>query len=433
MKKFFKQICTGALALVLSLSLAACGVASETGGDPTVDVDPVAETYSAYLAVDINPSVEFVIEDGKVVSVRAANDDASVLLTDEDFAGLTVEEAVKKLVALAEELGFLTDSNHNVKITVVADDEEQTQKVEEAAKSGAQKGSGKAEINFDPRVEDERILEKLKEEHPGVYDALNAAKLRLIESIMKYDETMTYEEGAEMTIEELSRTLKELIEEYRDMVTEDLENKFETAYEEAKAALERQIAELYGEDYLTALDTFNALKQALGEIEEKAENMTVSEEDIAALMELLGVTDRTLLEKDGVVSPESVGKYIDKHVDKRFDPQAFELKRAVWEILEKYDEDNYVLTEEDLAALTAAAGETVEAVTLEDAERLVEEKERELIVLKFSVRLTEEQRAQIAEIAEGFRNLKETIMEEMKTEIDAAKDALRLLKEERRG
>ena len=305
MKKFFKQICTGALALVLSLSLAACGVATETGtdGDSTVDAAPVAETYSAYLAVDINPSVEFVIEDGKVVSVRAANDDASILLTDEDFAGLTVEEAVQKLVALAEELGFLTDSNHNVKITVVADDEEQTQKVEEAAKSGAQKGSGKAEINFDPRVEDERILEKLKEEHPGVYDALNAAKLRLIESIMKYDETMTYEAGAEMTIEELSRTLKELIEEYRDMVTEDLENKFETAYEEAKAELERQIAELYGEEYLAALDTYNALKQAVGEIEEKAENMTVSEEDIAALMELLGGTDRTLLEKDGVVSP----------------------------------------------------------------------------------------------------------------------------------
>ncbi|MGN1078385.1 MAG: hypothetical protein ACI4ST_07695, partial [Candidatus Gallimonas sp.] len=391
MKKFFKQFCTGAFALVLSLSLAACGVASETGtdGDSTVDADPAVETYSAYLAVDINPSVEFVIEDGEVVSVRAANDDASVLLTDEDFAGLTVEEAVKKLVELAEELGFLTDSNRNVKITVVADGEERTKQVEEAAKSGAQKGSGKAEINFDPRVEDERVLEKLKEEHPGVYDALGAAKLRLIESIMKYDETMTYEEGAEMTIEELSRKLKELTEEYRDMVTEDLENKFETAYEEAKAELERQIAELYGEEYLTALDTYNALKQALEEIEEKAENTTVSEEDIAALMELLGITDRTLLEKDGVVRPESVEKYIDKNVDKRFDPETFELKRAVWEILEKYDEENYVLTEEDLAALTAAAGETVEAVTLKDAERLLETKERELNAMRFTVKLTE--------------------------------------------
>ena len=66
-----------------------------------------SENY-AYVTIDINPSVELIVKDGKVVSINAGNEDASILLSGEDLVGLTVEEATGKIVKLAEELGYLT-------------------------------------------------------------------------------------------------------------------------------------------------------------------------------------------------------------------------------------------------------------------------------------------------------------------------------------
>ncbi len=54
------------------------------------------------IVVSINPSVEFSLEDGKVVGTRSLNKDAAVLIKDEDFTGETAEEAVLRFAALAE-------------------------------------------------------------------------------------------------------------------------------------------------------------------------------------------------------------------------------------------------------------------------------------------------------------------------------------------
>ena len=48
------------------------------------------------MTVDINPSVEFMVDDqNKVVSVTALNDDGSILVAGEAFIGKTPEEAVE--------------------------------------------------------------------------------------------------------------------------------------------------------------------------------------------------------------------------------------------------------------------------------------------------------------------------------------------------
>lgn len=428
--KFFGRFLAGAAALGIGLSFAACNFDSPSGGSS------LQASALTYVAIDINPSVELLVRGGKVVGVKAGNDDASVLLCDEELTGLDVEEAAAKIVALADRLGYLTDYNKKVKITVLSDDAEEAKRLEISAKAGAQKGSDKAEVNSEPRVQDERTAKKLKEQDPDRYAELTAAKVRLIEAIMKYDPLMTYETGAEMTINELSHRFDQLIDEYKDMVTDGLEESFEAAYKAAKAELERSIAAVYGEEYLAAWEGYAALERAFEEIEDKAENASLSDEDVAAVMELLGISDRSLIEKGGVVRPDYVENYIDKHIDKHSDRDkeaAEALEDAVEEILDKYDEDNYLLTEEDLAALSEAAGETLNFVTLEDAEHYVEEKEHALERMEKSIHLTEAQREEIASLKEGFRNLKESIREEMKAEIEAVKEEIRRQKEERLG
>ena len=79
------------------------------------------------MTVDINPSVEFMIDDqNKIVSVTALNDDGSILIVGEAFVGKTPEEAVEMMVTLASETGYLVQGNveaseNTVKISVSGD------------------------------------------------------------------------------------------------------------------------------------------------------------------------------------------------------------------------------------------------------------------------------------------------------------------------
>ncbi len=56
------------------------------------DATPPEGTYTR-LTVDINPGVEFMVDDqNKVVSVTAPNDDGSILIAGEAFVGKTEKQ-----------------------------------------------------------------------------------------------------------------------------------------------------------------------------------------------------------------------------------------------------------------------------------------------------------------------------------------------------
>ena len=61
-----------------------------------------------YVAMDINPSVEFVLdENDKVIAVKAANSDAEILLYGaEGIVGAQIEDASKRVAELAVKYGF---------------------------------------------------------------------------------------------------------------------------------------------------------------------------------------------------------------------------------------------------------------------------------------------------------------------------------------
>ena len=66
---------------------------------------------STRMTIDLNPSVEFMLdEENKVVSVTALNDDGAILIAGEVFVGLSAEEASALFVELAEEIGYLVDA-----------------------------------------------------------------------------------------------------------------------------------------------------------------------------------------------------------------------------------------------------------------------------------------------------------------------------------
>lgn len=107
-KKTFISIIAGACVLALVIGIAAIVVNNNK------DKDQVS-----YVAVDINPSVEFLVDkDGKVVTVIPENEDAQILLAGEELEGLTFEAAIDKVGTLAVKCGYLKNDNNQVTITV---------------------------------------------------------------------------------------------------------------------------------------------------------------------------------------------------------------------------------------------------------------------------------------------------------------------------
>ncbi len=100
------------LSMILFISLASC---NKTSGDVSI------------VTIDINPSIEFIVDkDSKVVSVTALNDDGSVLIVGEVFVGKTIEEAANQVIVLAEQLGYLVHSVVNeIEITISSSHEKQ--------------------------------------------------------------------------------------------------------------------------------------------------------------------------------------------------------------------------------------------------------------------------------------------------------------------
>lgn len=111
MKKRFTALCA---ALMLGASVCSFGGCSK----------PAENTR---MTVEINPSVELMVDkNNKVVSVTALNDDAAVILQGTAFVDKTSEEAVKGIVEVATETGYIVKSeveagDNEIEITVSGD------------------------------------------------------------------------------------------------------------------------------------------------------------------------------------------------------------------------------------------------------------------------------------------------------------------------
>lgn len=122
----------GAIAAVLVVAIALAVILPAVFGGSGDTPAPVYE--AGYLRMDINPSVEIVYDgSNKVVAVKSANSDADVLLSAalrEELKGMPVDEAAALIADEAGKLGYIEpDKTNAVKITVVADSEEQKEEI----------------------------------------------------------------------------------------------------------------------------------------------------------------------------------------------------------------------------------------------------------------------------------------------------------------
>jgi len=169
------------------------------------------------MTVDINPSVEFIIDDsGMVVSATALNDDGSILIVGEAFVGKTPEEAVDLMVTLAADTGYLVKGNveadeNQVKISVSGDSK--------YAKTLLKDVSEKAND----------VLEKLDIE--GAVAKVEALSVEALRGLALNSSLYTEEEINAMDENQLCKVLAETRIETALLLTEDMREAYYSAKE----------------------------------------------------------------------------------------------------------------------------------------------------------------------------------------------------------
>lgn len=87
------------------------------------------EKAFAYIDVDINPSVELLInEDAKVLSTKSLNADAQKLLKDLKLVNKPVKQAISEIVTASQQLGYISPEKNNAVLVSASINEKYTDK-----------------------------------------------------------------------------------------------------------------------------------------------------------------------------------------------------------------------------------------------------------------------------------------------------------------
>ncbi len=266
-------------ALLLLLTMIFTAICIVSCGPAQPDPDTVTR-----MTVDVNPSVEFMVDsENKVVSVTALNDDGAVLIAGEVFVGKSAEEAVELMLNVARETGFILPENtegeaREVRISV-SGDTSYARELYNSVKSEAESTLGELNITGTVKKVEALALDALTEE---------IAKLGIF----------TEEELEAMNDKELYTALKEsrietatlLTEAMRDAYNSAKEHEIKFAESEAMAEIIEAMGGLYTMTYnlyKTALDVY---AEAINTVEELRYNTLVAEDSeyqqlLAALRE----------------------------------------------------------------------------------------------------------------------------------------------------
>lgn len=254
---------------LLSLTLCLClliGAALPLASCKAKDETPPAGEYTR-MTVDINPSVEFMVDDqNKVVSVTALNDDGSILIAGEAFVGKTPEEATQLMVSLATDAGYL------VKGEITATDTEDSQTVSISV-------SGNSAYAEQLRENVKKDVEKLLTDN-GVTAAVENVKAKTLEELRALaveDGIFTGDEVKSMTEAQLYRALAAGRIETAELLTAEMREAYYRAKDHKISFAEKQatvdiidgmdsVYQLILVGYRAALDTYGETIERLDDL-----------------------------------------------------------------------------------------------------------------------------------------------------------------------
>ncbi len=421
MKKLFTFI----LITLFTLGLTAC-FGSKVEGE-------------SYVSLGINPDVELIVDaNNEVVSVYAVNDDAKVLLFEEEnLVGKDLEEVLQIITNLSIEYGYLEEDNKVIDFTVSStlDDKYQADlkaKIEATMTEEASKLGLNISLTTEGAFTLVRELEQIKAANPdnALIQALTIEKFQLITSVQSSDHTLSLDVAITLDEEELMDRLSKVRDEVYNIATakyDALVIESQIAYEKAMNSFNRTIYSTY---YMKDLSTmmahpvnYGALYSMYGmaadslegvlrvvNVIENYKNSLLSDSQIelvvAAITPLGVVADEVkagIKDQDGNVTLASVNAYLDKLI-----------KNVVNEELK-----------DEIAAIKDAINQ-IEATAKAEAAKLQAKYAPQIEQMVTLLETTRETlKTSIAMLPEALKESFNTYLNEMQVMIDTMKTALK--------
>lgn len=252
---------------------------------------PKDEKANSYVSVEINPSVEFVVDvNGKVVAANGTNDDGKTLIFNVSFEGLTLSEAINIVLTEAEESGYLLSATYNSELV--------TRQI-----SVSIDGSSNDVINSINETVSTTVNKFIDDNDlAATYEKLEAKGREYFEAIAKkYNPMLTDEELAKLSYTDLLEMVELATIEKSQMATVALEEyylrfketEFKFAYKEEVANSLAKLNPIIAAAYNAIIDN---IKTAIVHLNELEYNLYVKEDSqyLQLLNQLNGYKDQVI-------------------------------------------------------------------------------------------------------------------------------------------
>lgn len=182
--------------------------------------------YEAYVTVDINPSIGFVVNEQNVVKTAyALNEDGEMLLLQLNLADKNVEAALGEVVDKAMDLGFIdVDATETtIEVDALGETEKITEQVRNMVQEVLSDHMSDRALNANVRSRNYDATEQAAAENKG----LTPMQYRLMNQAMHMDPELTEEDAIEATPQGLITRLR--ASNQVAAIAQELKDEFQTA------------------------------------------------------------------------------------------------------------------------------------------------------------------------------------------------------------
>lgn len=150
----------------------------------------------SYVSIDINPSIELVLNRfNRVIETNAYNDDGTEITEAVDVSNMDYEEAIEKIIASEEFSGYLTDE-YELVFTVISDKQEEIISGIESTQCYQRYGSACVGADYETREEAREY-------------GMSFGKYKAYQELLKYYPDMTPEDCSELSMNEIKNLILE--------------------------------------------------------------------------------------------------------------------------------------------------------------------------------------------------------------------------------
>ena len=153
------------ITVFLAVSLCACNITTDSPQTPQ------AQKATSFVCIDVNPSIELVLDQNNVVmSATGANKDGKVLLFEENgIVDAELDVAVSNIASLALKYGYVEDgSNVNVEVSSSTKQNGIFERIGDKFSAALKKADPQINVSFSTACDYvlQSELEKLKADNP---------------------------------------------------------------------------------------------------------------------------------------------------------------------------------------------------------------------------------------------------------------------------